>query len=282
MSNISQQVLKLNQRMYGVYNSVDKPALSKYILGNWLLTFRNWLPRMVHARIAKTHYNVAEQEWDQGYYNSYAMVVKELYNMKKDIQILDAMKVLLGNKKTAEELGFDEKTINNVRRTLTDMAFVAFFTLLSMLLSHLFGLDVDDEKLKKKNKAKMSQLDRYLLYFVTRNEIELGSTSPFAIKIASEQTKQIVSNSFIPASTGMDILNNVFQLIYVHDIDGFHYGSDSKVWGRDKRFIEGKSPFWKYSKSSTAATRLMFPWIDNMYRMDDPLEQAKNLLVYRR
>lgn len=281
-SNISQQVLKLNQRMYGVYNTIDKPALSKYIVGNWLLTFRNWLPRMVHARIAKTHYNVAEKEWDQGYYNSYGMVVKELYKMKKDIEVLDAVKVLLGNKEKAEELGFDIKVINNVRRTLTDIGFVAFFTILSMMLSHLYGLDEEDKKKRKQNIAKMSQFDKYLLYFVTRNEIELGSTSPFAIKIASEQTKQIVTNSFTPASTGMDIINNMFQLLYVHDIDGFHFGTDSKVWGKDKRFKEGQTPFWKYSKASTAATRLMLPWVDNTSRMEDPLEQAKALLIYRR
>ena len=281
-SNLSQQILKLNQRMYGVYNTIDKPALSKYIVGSWLLTFRNWLPRMVHARIAKTHYNVAENEWDQGYYNSYIYAVKELYKVKKDIEFLDAVKVLLGSQKKAEELGFDMKVINNIRRTLTDMGFVAFFTILSMLLSHLYGLDEEDKKKRKQNIAKMSQFDKYLLYFVTRNEIELGSTSPFALKIASEQTKQIVTNSFTPASTGMDIINNMFQLLYVHDIDGFHFGTDSKVWGKDKRFKEGQTPFWKYSKASTAATRLMFPWVDNTSRMDDPLDQAKALLIYRR
>lgn len=281
-SNMSQQMLKLNQRMYGVYNTIDKPALSKYIVGSWLLTFRNWLPRMVHARIAKTHYNVAEKEWDQGYYNSYIYAIKELYKVKKDIEFLDAVKVLLGSQKKAEELGFDMKVINNIRRTLTDMGLVAFFTILSMMLSHLYGLDEEDKKKRKQNIAKMSQFDKYLLYFVTRNEIELGSTSPFALKIASEQTKQIVTNSFTPASTGMDIINNMFQLVYVHDIDGFHFGTDSKVWGKDKRFKEGQTPFWKYSKASTAATRLMFPWVDNTSRMDDPLEQAKALLIYRR
>lgn len=282
LSNTSQQITKLNQRMYGVYNTVDKPALSKYILGNWLLTFRNWLPRMVHARIAKPHYNIAEQEWDQGYYASYAMMVKELYNMKKDIQLLDAMQALLGNKEVAAKLGFDEKTINNVRRSLTDMAFVAFFTILGIMLSHHYGLDEDDKEKRKANIAKMSQFDKYLLYFIVRNEIELGSTSPAAIKITSEQAKQIVSNSFTPGSTAMDLLNNVFSLVYVHDIDGIHVGSDPKLWGKDPMFKEGETPFWKYSKASTSLTRLMFPWVDNTTRLDDPLDQAKSLLIYRK
>lgn len=282
LSNISQQITKLNQRMYGVYNNIDKPALSKYILGNWLLTFKNWLPRMLHARLAKTHYNVAEKEWEQGYYTSYTMVVKELYKMKKDLQLLEALKVLLGSKESAKKLGFDDKVIYNIQRTLTDVAMVMFFTLASIILSHIYGLDEDDDEKRKENIKRMSQLDKYLMYFIVRNEVELGTTSPFAFKVFTEQSKSIINNTAIPANTLFELIHNTTSMIYIHDIEGLHVGNDEKVWGMDKRYKKGEDPIWKYSRGSAALTRLVVPFIDNTSKMDDPLKQAKNLLIYRK
>lgn len=282
LSNLSQQMTKLNQKMYGVYNAVDKPALSKYILGTWALTFRNWLPRMLHERFARPYYDLGEKEWNEGYYTTWFSTLKQLYTARKNISFIDAALVLAGNKNAAEKLNIDEKALKGIRKVVTENLIIFSLFVASSLLSHLYGLDEEDKNIRKDNIAKMTNFDVLLVYFVNRLEIEMGTTSPFAAKISSEQAKQLASNTLIPASTAMDVVHNFFSMFYTHDIEGLHVGLDKKVWGKSDRYNEEKDPIYKYSKASTAATRLFFPFLENTERMEDPIKQAKALLVYRR
>jgi len=73
----------LNQRMYGIYNKIDRSAVQRLALGRMAVMFRKYMIPSLNRRFAKAAYNQDLQAWTEGYYNTTG---KFLVTLAKDLR----------------------------------------------------------------------------------------------------------------------------------------------------------------------------------------------------
>ncbi len=129
---------RINNKLHGVYNNVDKNTLQQFALGRLAIMFRKFLTPTLRRKFGKAKFNEDMGETEEGYYFALLRFMgyqKEQLNMTRS--------QLLGLTSKDNLTAEDEMQINNLRRSLVELGtFLGLLVLTSFILD---DLEPDDD-----------------------------------------------------------------------------------------------------------------------------------------
>lgn len=195
--------------MNGAFNEDDRGVLNRYVLGRFVMQFRQWMPAMYGKRFAKGHWDAELQKWVEGYYIT-------MYKFSVDL-MKDLTKGQFNLVKEWKNLNPQQKA--NMRRGIAELT---MFTLIALLVKAM-GAPGDD-----KNEGVWYR--RMILYNLNRLQLETGAMIPNADLV--HNFTQIAQNP-AAAVNSLDNLTNLIQIGNMFDeIQSGRYKGWSK-WERD-------------------------------------------------
>lgn len=147
--DIQNKIHAMNKRFNGVYNQFDKPELERHNIGILLSMYRKFIVPNVRRRFKSWGVDYESGDEYEGYYNTF---ISKLMSESKEL-----WKMLSGQE---NELTDHERA--NIRRTLTEIAFM-------ILLSSLSMIDADDD-----DDEGIAKLKSYTGYLFSRSVSELS------------------------------------------------------------------------------------------------------------
>ena len=78
IAELSRKIAHVNQTLFGIYNEEDSNAANRVAVGRLLLQYKKWMKPQFNKRFKKIGYNVAINDWEEGYYRTFARVATEL------------------------------------------------------------------------------------------------------------------------------------------------------------------------------------------------------------
>lgn len=144
---------KINQRMHGIYNEIDKSAVQKLALGRMAILFRKWIKPSMNRRFKSLTHDFDLDEWTEGYYNTTGRFLLQLAKELKEGRF-----AIVANWKN-----LDIREKRNIRRALTE---VGHFLLLVGALGMIDWGDKDRPWAEKMLEYQMRRLYTELGAFI--------------------------------------------------------------------------------------------------------------------
>lgn len=217
LNDITNRVVFNSESMHGIYNSIDSPLATSYLVGQHFFFMRGWLiPQMVR-RFAGTRYFERRGGYSEGTYQSLAkMMIRllkpdgnlggSLRNLRlvfakgePDIdQMLSEKEKSMLSPQEKEKLAWER--IRNTRKTLFELAMISS---LYLLIQAAF----EDEDYEEDNLAQTFRryqtlrLYRELSFYSPREITELVK-SPFILAGTARDIGDIVARSLMPMTWG--------------------------------------------------------------------------------
>lgn len=173
IENVRRKVRAANNSIHGAMNREDKGMIHRFLLGRAVMQFRQWMVGFYGKRFRITPY------WDdnmkrmrRGYYINTAIQIKSILDLRQQ-----------SFKQNLIDFWKDKGAVYDVRRVLSDVALMAIFYYLPLLIMG----DDDDEK-------ELDKIEKNLLYLVMRTESELKSGNPFAFNDFISNLTYIINN----------------------------------------------------------------------------------------
>lgn len=173
IENVRRKVRAANNSIHGAMNREDKGMIHRFLLGRAVMQFRQWMVGFYGKRFRITPY------WDdnmkrmrRGYYINTAIQIKKILDLRQQ-----------SFKQNLIDFWKDKGAVYDVRRVLSDVALMAIFHYLPLLIMG----DDDDEK-------ELGKIEKNLLYLVMRTESELKSGNPFAFNDFISNLTYIINN----------------------------------------------------------------------------------------
>lgn len=110
MAAFSRKIANVNQHLFGIYNEEDSNAANRVAVGRLLLQYKKWMKPQFNKRFKKGGYNMAADEYQEGYYRTFARIAMEF---ARGTYQIGALKEELSNLRPEEKA--------NLRRCLTEM-----------------------------------------------------------------------------------------------------------------------------------------------------------------
>lgn len=220
ISKHSTKVTNVNQRLFGNYNDEDLIQARTYILGRFVMQYRDFLPTALMMRFQSRRADVEGGNQYEGMYVSVAKLFRGMYDDLKNGEI--------NVKNSWHKLQPDQQ--QNIRRVLMElgqfMSVVALGTLLKMA-----GTD----------KKKKSWFRKYIEYMLTREKTELGAMIP-GPNISELFT---IVNSPIANTSTVQSIWNLTNLLWIPDyfteIESGKYKGHSEAY---RTFIKSPLSLW--------------------------------------
>ena len=188
MDDIRERIVKLDNGINGAFTQADKGTVTDYILGQFLMQFRTWMPAMLSKRFLSKRFNAIMGQDMEGYYVT-------LYHYLKS-----TFKDLWKGKWTVatnwRNLTDEQKL--NMKRTIAEMAI--FWTLYS--IGQALQPNGDDDEKRTPEKA-------YVEYLIRRVTLELGALTitPYILNSFTTLLK-----SPLPAVNSLDSFMGLFDI----------------------------------------------------------------------
>ena len=235
ISEHSTKITNVNQRLFGNYNDEDLIQARTYILGRFVMQYRDFLPTALMMRFQSRRADIEGGNQYEGMYVSVAKLFRGMYNDLKNGEI--------NVKNSWNKLQPDQK--QNIRRVLMELGQFFSVVALGMLLK---GTGEDQKK--------KGWFRKYMEYMLTREKTELGAMIP-GPNISELFT---IVNSPIANTSTVQSIWNLTNLLWVPDyfteIESGKYKGHSEAY---RAFI--KSP--------------LSLWYKNIDRLLDPSEAEK-------
>jgi hypothetical protein len=214
IENVRRKVRAANSSIHGAMNREDKGMIHRFLLGRAVMQFRQWMVAFYGKRFRITPY------WDdnmkrmrRGYYINTAIQIKKILDLRQQ-----------SFKQNFINFWKDKEAMYDVKRVLYDVALMAIFHYLPLLLMG----DDDDKK-------ELGKLEKNLLYLVMRTESELKSGNPFAFYDFVSNLEYIINNP-LPQTR---ILGNLAYVVGgIVNGDVFEDIEDGKYKGENKYIHE--------------------------------------------
>lgn len=214
IENVRRKVRAANNSIHGAMNREDKGMIHRFLLGRAVMQFRQWMVAFYGKRFRVSQY------WDdnmkrmrRGYYINTAIQIKKILDLRQQ-----------SFKQNFIDFWKDKEAVYDVRRVLSDVALMAIFHYLPLLLMG----DDDDEK-------ELGKVEKNLLYLVMRTESELKSGNPFAFYDFVSNLEYIINNP-LPQTR---ILGNLAYVVGgIVNGDVFEDIEDGKYKGENKYIHE--------------------------------------------
>jgi len=210
----------VNKDMHGVYNTLDQAAIKKTWWGTLLLFYRNWYPSGMKRRYKRGSYSEEAGMWTEGMYRTF------FKHLLYEVEVM-----------ARAGFGFSDKDNKlytaaqkaNMRKTATEIAYLAVTSLMVTILVKLAQAADDDEKYKLLQLAVLTN----------RVKLELSQFQDPVDMLKLVSTPTLTLNTILNVirifqSFGGDIEN----LIWEGDIQryqnkyGFFDKGDSKTWAQ--------------------------------------------------
>lgn len=210
IENIRRKVRAANNSIHGAMNKEDKGMIHRFLLGRFVMQFRQWMVGFYGKRFRISPY------WDdnmkrmrRGYYINTAIQIKKILDLRQQ-----------SFKQNLIDFWKDKDTVYDVRRVLSDAALMVIFYYLPVLLMG----DDDDEK-------ELNKIEKNLLYLVMRTESEIKSGNPFAFNDFISNLVYIINNPLPQTKTlesGAYIIGGVLNGDVFEDIEDGKYKGENK------------------------------------------------------
>jgi hypothetical protein len=128
---LQRKIAKVNQKLHGIYNSIDKNVAQKYALGRLFFQFRKYVVPGFDRRWRKSHYDEILGSEQEGFYRAFGRFITGLKEDK--FHIIKSYKKL------------SDKDKMNVNRTLRELTTFLATAVLIGALSSLRGDDSDEK-----------------------------------------------------------------------------------------------------------------------------------------
>lgn len=251
---------EINNRMHGIYNNQDKPAIQQLIYGDMLLAMKGYALGALEREFGPGKYSVALDGETEGSKRTLAKIIAYSFTDKKGYKLTIRALLLPLSKKTKQAMlnaGFSANQYYNIRRNMADGIFIATLVLLKMLTAK--GGEDDD------NKEEVDTITGIIYYFASRlaREQEAYTT----IRGMSEEIPNIANLSVVGISVLYDISDLVYlfggSLVTDEDNSEFYYQSSGE--GYEKGDPKWESKFWR-----------MFPYLRSNYVLEHPYKAAES------
>lgn len=148
---------EINNKLYGIYNHLDKSAIQQYSFGKVLCLFRKYLVPNLNKRYGKASYNINTGRWEEPYYTTLFHVAKALALAKKKNQTY---------KEVFNSFNSDEEKAN-IKMSITELSVLSSLVILLALI----GKSGEDPK----NNTWTRRMAKYQL---VRLKTEIGALTP--------------------------------------------------------------------------------------------------------
>lgn len=216
VSRFKNKVAKVNQGLFGVYNSEDSNAANRVALGRLLQQYRKWIKPQMNKRFMGKQYSVALGEEEEGYYRTLLRLLNECRKGQ----------ITLGQIFSKDGLSDMERF--NVRRAMTEVIqFLAVLALVKLI-------DWPDDK----DRPYFVKLAEY----VAKRELhELGGLTP-SPTFVQEQLKNVKTP--VPSlSAVQNMINLGISLIDPSDwVDEMKSGPYKGMSTLHKNFLKAPIP----------------------------------------
>ncbi len=250
------KVVKVNQKIHGIYNKFDANTIQHYALGRMSMQFRKWMRpgwnRRFGSKFGKKYWNESRNEYEQGSYITFARFIlkpfidninkdsfkNEEYTIKKALKniIKDYARYSKNVKLYWNTLDNSDKA--NVRRTLVEFSYAIGVIALGSVLR---GIGDNDYRLKdSKNFA-------YILYLQDRLQSELRTYDPLFGWF--NESKKLISSPFAATNTIEDMLSLAYTALFEDDATyrGGIYSKEGKLQVKAFKMLPIINRYLRYS-----------------------------------
>lgn len=236
----SRKIAKVNQNLFGIYNTDDRNAAHRVILGRMLTQYRNWMKPQYNRRFQVRQFNLDLNDWEEGYYRTTGRIMLGLFRGQYQLGAL------------WKELTLEEKA--NVRRAITEMLqLTAVWALVSLV-------KWDDDK-DRPWALKLAE------YSATRLEHELGTLAPSPLMI--QELLKTVKSPAASISQLQNLTNLMMSIMDPRDwTDEIESGKYEGLSTLEKNFLKsGLPPFAQYQQINKAIYNIddMTNWFARSY-----------------
>lgn len=188
MDDIRERIVKLDNGINGAFTQADKGTITDYILGQFVMQFRTWMPAMLSKRFLSKRFNALMGHEMEGYYvtvgNYLKSTFKDLWKGKWTVA-------------TNWRNLTDEQKLN-MKRAIAEMAI--FWVLYS--IGQALQPNGDDDEKRTPEKA-------YVEYLIRRVTLELGALTITPYMLNSFTT---LLKSPLPAVNSLDSFMGLFDV----------------------------------------------------------------------
>jgi hypothetical protein len=214
------KMISANNYMQGVYNKLDSPAMTGYIVGKHLAFMRGWLFMPLARRFDRTRYEESLGQFREGNFTTLINIISNTFGNGGFVKNSASAYKMLFSPGKAKEMFLTEKErselsereqqdlINhrksNIRKSWAEISMIVTMYLLSSLA---FGDDDDSDR---------DSLGReFARYHTLRLKRELFFYNPF-------EMMEIMKNPFISAKVATDLADVSMRLLTLNYGSGFN------------------------------------------------------------
>lgn len=235
------KVLKVNQKMQGIYNKLDAGTVQHGAIGRLAMQFRKWMRpgwnRRFGSRFGRTSWNEARNEYDSGSYISFFRFVtkpifdnlsRDTFKENPDLTVQTAIGNIFKDYSTyLKNMSLYWNTLNdtekaNIKRTMVEMTYFLGAVIMFGLLKKLG--DDDDELQDTKGYA-------YSMYALDRLKSEIRAYDPMFGWF--NESRKLMKDPFAAMGAVDDMLKLFYTIIFEGDEEykaGMYHGiSKTKV-----------------------------------------------------
>lgn len=117
IGKFGRKIAHVNQSLFGIYNTEDRNAAQRVIMGRLLLQYRNWMKPQFNRRFQRGQFNLDTQSWEEGYYRTSGRILRGLIRGQYQLGAV------------WQELKPEERA--NVKRAITEMLQLCIVMLLA-------------------------------------------------------------------------------------------------------------------------------------------------------
>lgn len=225
---IAEEIGEINRHDFGIYNTEDSLEARRWIIGRFILQYRDFIPAQYQYRFAKRsqHLTKGGKSKDfEGYYRTYARFLKDCLKELKEGEFR------LGQ--VWNQLDDWEKA--NVIRARAETLQLLFLYMIGMAINGL-GDDDDDKE--------TAYVFRLFNYMIEREKTELGFLAPVSPYTMAKETLNIIkspmaASNVIGGTVSLGKLLNPAN--YTDEIESGRYKGHSTAY---RTFMESPATLW--------------------------------------
>jgi hypothetical protein len=138
---VGREINKINQSLFGIYNSVDKSQAQRYVLGRLVSQFRKFIVPTVNRRWQTKQFDFQLGVEKEGMYRTTG---KMLWATYKETGLLDALLLRSTNKEINEMLKKNPELYKNIIKTKVELAGIVGAIMIGAILTKLAEDDDDN------------------------------------------------------------------------------------------------------------------------------------------